>query len=111
MRAQSSDRQKRGADRPRYDLIEFIEDIDTPELDKGLVIGKTISLTTTHALRALIVKYWDCFCDRGIRRTSLDYEFAIDTVVSPSVCCRKPTHGLHEHPFIMAQVDSLLNND
>ena len=48
---------KKLANRPRSDLINFVEDIDIPELDKGLVIGKTISSATNRTLRVLIIKY------------------------------------------------------
>ena len=65
--------EKKWAGWPRSDLIKSVENIDTLELDKGLVIEKTVSLTTTHTLCALKVKYWDCFCDRGTRCTILDY--------------------------------------
>ena len=85
--------------------------MDTAELDKGMRIGKTISLTTTRAIWSLIVKYWDCFCAEGAKCKILDYEFGIDTGVSRPICCRKPAYGPHKGPVIMDQIESLLDND
>ena len=84
---------------------------DIVELDKGLKIGKLVPLTTTRAIRNLVIKYWDCFCAEVAKRTILDYEFTIDTGSSPLICCRNPTYGPHEEPIIMEQISSLLDND
>ena len=53
-----------------------------------------------RAIRSLIVKYWDCFCDEGAKRTILNYEFAIDTGASPPICCRNTMHGPHYAPIL-----------
>ena len=94
----------------RNDVIVYDNSVDNKELDKDLVIGNEVSSHTRAKLRALIVKYWDCFCNRGAKRTILDYEFAIDTGAAPPVCCKKPTYGPHEKPIIMDQIKALLDN-
>ena len=66
-------------DQPRHNLITFETTKDIEELDKGLRIGKLVPLTTTREIRSLVIKYWDCFCAEGVKRTILDYEFSIDT--------------------------------
>ena len=86
-------------------------DNDTVELEKGLKIGKTVSNTNTRAIWSLIVKYWDCFCAEGAKRTILDYEFAIDTGVSSHISCCKLAYDPHEARIIMEQIFSLLEND
>ena len=98
-------------DRPRHGLITFETKKDIAELDKGLRIGKMVPLTTTRAIRSLVIKYWDCFCAEGAKRTILDYKLSTDTGASPPICYRKPTHGSHEEPTIMEQISSLLDND
>ena len=74
----------------------------------NLKIGNTVSDTHKSEIVALIVKYWDCFCLRGARRTILDYVFAIDTGNSPPVCCCRPKYDPHEKPIIMNQIESML---
>ena len=59
----------------------------------------------------LIIKYWDCFCAKGARRTILDYEFVIDTGSSPPICCCRPKYSPHEKPIIMDQIASLIANN
>ena len=68
-------------------------------------------MSTTRAIRHLVIKYWDYFCAEGAKRTILDYEFAIDTGASPPICCRNPTYGPHKKSIIMEQISSLLDND
>ena len=50
----------------------------------------------------MIIKYWDCFCAKGVWRTILDYEFAIDIGDFPPIYCRKPAYDPHEKSIIMA---------
>ena len=99
------------ADRPRHNLITFETKKDIAELEKGLRIGKLVPLSTTRAIRNLVIKYWDCLCAEGAKCTILDYEIAIDTGSSPPIYCCKPTYGPHEEPTIMEQISSLLDND
>ena len=95
----------------RTDIILFDKSADSKELYDNLNIGKNVSATNKSAIVDLIIKYWDCFCMVGARRTILDYEFAIDTGSSPPICCRRPKYGPHEKPIIMDQINSLLAND
>ena len=81
------------------------------ELTKDIRIGATVPEDSTrHQLKDLVIKYWDCFCKEGARRTIIGYEFAIDTGDSKPVCCRKPYYGPYESEIIMEQIKALLAN-
>ena len=62
-------------------------------------------------IKELIVKYWDCFCQKGACRPILDYEFTIDTGASKPVFYKKPTYSPHERPILLEHIKSLLAND
>ena len=102
---------KRWADKERDDLIKFDEENDMAELLENLKVGSNVLPVYQDRVKAIIMRYWDCFCVKGARRPILDYEFSIDTGASPPVCCRRPAYGPHEKPIIMEQIDSLLAND
>ena len=71
------------------------------ELDTGLVVNSTTDTSIAAKIKAIIIKFWDCFCVKGVCRTILGYEFVIDTGAAPPVCCREPTYGPHEKSIIM----------
>ena len=102
---------KKWADHSRTDIISFDEKLDVKELKDGLVLGKDTSPANAARVRALIMKYWDCFYLKGTKRTILDYEFVIGTGAYKPVCCRKPTYRPHDAPIIMGQIKMLLSND
>ena len=102
---------KRWADQQRCDLIAFQENTERKELEENSRTGKSITAVHKAQLTSLIIKYWDCFCLRGARRTILDYEFSIDTGASPPVCCKRPVYGPHEKPIIMNLMEILIDND
>ena len=74
-------------------------------------MGFPVTAVHKGGLTSIIIKYWDCFCLHGARRTILDYEFSIDMDASPPVYCKRPVYGPHEKPIIMKLINSLIDND
>ena len=95
----------------REDQIIFNDKEHRKELLLHIKIGNTVTTHTANTITDLIIKYWDCFCEEGARRTIFDYEFAIDTGNSKPVCCRKQPYGPHESQIIMKHIHALLAND
>ena len=95
----------------RDDIIVFEELKHAAELHKGLRVSDKVSAEIKNQVRNIIVKFWDCFCEEGARRTILGYEFAIDTGDAKPVCCRRPNYGPYEAEIIMKQLRALLGND
>jgi len=104
-------RSKPWLERPRDDQIMFNEEKHREELQSHIKIGKTVTAHTSDTITNLVIKYWDCFCEEGARRTIFDYEFAIDTGNAKPVCCRKQPYGPHEAVIIMKHIHDLLAND
>ena len=99
------------ANRPQSDIILFDKKLDMAELLANISVGKNILSVYKTRIQELVVKYWDCFCKRGAKRTILDYEFSIDTGASKAVYCCRPLYGLHEKLIIMEQINALLSNN
>ena len=100
----------RWANSLQSDIILFDMKLDMAELLANISVGGNILLVYKTRIQELIIKYWDCFCKRGAKRTILDYEFSIDTGASKSVYCHRPSCGPHEKPIIMEQINALLSN-
>ena len=70
---------------------------------------------TWRSILSIIKSNWYCFCERGISRPFLDFEFCIDTGNSPSVYCHQPKYGYYEtkimNKYIQALDDSGLITD
>ena len=58
--------------RDRHDLITYNECTDKAELDKGLVFGTDVPTVVRGKIRSMVIKYWDCFCNTGAKRTIID---------------------------------------
>ena len=97
-------------DAKRNDLIEFINDCDTSELEKNMKIGKNVDDLSSNNIIQIIQKYWDCFIKEGAHWTILGYEFGINTGDSKRVCCKKPAYGSYESKIIMEKVQQILAN-
>jgi hypothetical protein len=95
----------------RDDIIHFDAEQHTEELEKNIRINDKIPGELRQEIITLVMKYWDCFCQVGARRTILGYEFAIDTGTAKPVCCRKAQYGPYESEIIMDQIRALLGND
>ena len=95
----------------RNDIIVFDGAADDTELESNLKVGTNVDPTFRQRVKDVIIKYWDCFCKRGARRTILGYEFALDTGGAPPVCARAIQYGPHESKIIMTQIEDLLKND
>ena len=48
------------------DLIEFINDCNTDELEKNLRISKNVDDPNRNDMIQIIQKYWDCFLKEGV---------------------------------------------
>ena len=93
----------------RTDVIHFNKKQDIRLLN-NLKIRKSAPEPAKKMITDLIIAYWDCFVEEGIKRPILGFEFAIDTGKHTPVCCKKPRYGPHETKIIMKQVKVLLAN-
>ena len=96
--------------RPRSDLIIWDKLIDNAELVRDFHIGQDIDATIRQSIITIIQDNWDSFCERGVSRPMLDFEFCIDTGNSPPVCCRQPVYGFHESKIMNKLIDALENS-
>ena len=85
----------------RNDIILYDEANDRKELDENLKMGESVTAVHKDELTSIIIKYWDCFCLRGARRTILDYEISINTCASPIIYCKRPVYGYYDKYIIM----------
>ena len=66
------------------------------ELLRDLHIGNDVGAVIRNNIINIIHNSWDSFCERGVLRPILDFEFCIVTDNSPPVCCRQPVYGFYE---------------
>ena len=66
----------------RTDIIHFNKEHDLPLLD-NLKIRDSAPKPAKKMITDLIIAYWDCFAEEGIKRPILGFEFAIDTGKHP----------------------------
>ena len=83
---------------------------DRPEHNKHIKMGDHVALATRGKIEMMIQKHWDVFCEAGVSKTVLGFEFTIDTGSSQPVCCKKPSHRPHESKIILEQQQVLLAN-
>ena len=91
----------------RNNIITFEGTDDDTELESNLKVGSNVDPDFRQRVKDIIIKYWDCFCKQGARRTILGYEFAIDTGGSPPICSRAIQYGPHKSQIIMTQIQDL----
>ena len=60
-----------------------------------------------HSVLSIIKYNWDSFCERGVSRPVLNFEFCIDTGYSPPVCCRQPKYGCRERKIMNKHIQAL----
>ena len=94
----------------RNDGIPFQDTIHTAELAKYLIFDTSVDKGTRIAITSILTEFWDFFVKEGAKRTTLGYEFDIDTGGSKPFCCRKPSYGPYESKVIMDQITQLLGN-
>ena len=93
--------------RLRSDLIHWNESLDSPELERDFRIGDQVDGVTRRSVLSIIKSNWDSFCERGVSRPVLDFEFCIDTGDSDPVCCRQPSYGYHERKIMNQHISAL----
>ena len=96
--------------RPRSDFIIWNKLIDEAELVRDLHIRQDIDATIRQSIIKMIQDNWNSFCERGVSRPMLEFEFFIDTYNSPPVCCREPVYGFDESKNMNKLIDSLENS-
>jgi len=95
----------------RDDIILFDPLVDTVEFNKTFSLDPSISSELQHHIKSIVIKYWDCFCKRGVHRHILSFEFGIDTGTAEPMSCSNQSYGFHEARIIMEQIVNLLKND
>lgn len=66
----------------RDDLIIYDPILHSTELMKGLGINDNVSDAVKLQVKAIVITYWDCFCEEGACRIMLGYEFAIEALLN-----------------------------
>ena len=93
--------------RLRSDLIHWNESLDSPELERYFRMGDQADDPIRCSVLSIIKLNWDFFCERGVSRLVLDFEFCIDTGNSPPVYCRQPKYGYHERKIMNTHIQAL----
>ena len=65
---------------------------------------------TRRSILFIIKSNLDSFCERGVSRLVLDFEFCIDTGNSPSVYCHQPKYGYYETKIMNKYIQALDNS-
>ena len=52
-------------------------------------------------IKKLVMVFWDCSAEDGIKKPRLGFDFDINTDKHTPVCCKKPNYGPHEIKIIM----------
>ena len=95
----------------RDDIILFDPLVDDAEFNKTFSLDPSIPSELKQHIKSIVIKYWDCFCKRGVHRHILGFEFGIDTGTAEPVSCSNQSYGFHEARIIMEQIVDLLKND
>ena len=104
-------------DSPRLkpDLILWNDFFESPEILRDFCISENVDTSIRNSIISVIESNWDSFCERGVPRPVLDFEFCIDTCNTTLICCHQPNYGFHErnivNQLITALVDSGLITD
>ena len=94
---------------PRVDLITFDPNRDTTELEKNLKLdGCPPDFHDT--VKDLVTRFWDVFCESGLRREIRGFEFELDTGNRKPICVPLPRYGQNERE-IMRKLLSKLEDD
>ena len=96
--------------RPRSDFILWDKSVDEPELLRDLLIGDDVDAAIHHKIINIIQDNWDSFCERGVSRPMLDFEFCIDTGNSLLVCCRQLVYDFHKSKIMTKLIADLEAN-
>ena len=96
--------------RLRSDLIHWNESLDSPELERDFCMGDQADDSTRRSVLSIIRSNWDSFCERGVSRPVIDFEFCIGTGDSPPVCCRQSKYGYHERKIMNTHIQALDNS-
>ena len=62
---------------------------------------------TRRSILFIIKSNLDSFCEMGVSRLVLDFEFCIDTGDSPPVCCRQPKYSYRERKIMNTHIQAL----
>ena len=81
------------------------------ELVRDFHIGQDIEASIRQSIIKIVQDNWDYFCERGVSRPMLYFEFCIDTGNSPPICCKQPVYELHESKIMNKLIDALENSD
>ena len=92
---------------PHSELIIWNKLIDEAELVRDLNIGQDIDVSIRQSIIKIVQDNWDSFCERGVSRPMLYFEFCIDTGNSPPVCCKQPVYKFHESKIMNKLIDDL----
>ena len=107
---QSMKRSSHFTSRPRSDLILWDKYVDEPELLRDLLIGDDVDTAIRRKIINIIQDNRDSFCERGVSRPMLDFDFCIDTGNSPPVCCCQPVYGFRESKIMTKLIADLEEN-
>ena len=71
----------------RDDIIKFDEVKDKPFIE-NLKIRTSAPAPAKGVITKLVIVYWDCFAEEGMKRPILGIKLAIDTGKHTPVCCK-----------------------
>jgi hypothetical protein len=93
---------------PRTDKISFDDDQERykKELEKNLDLSDC-PVEFHTVLKEMIIKYWDCFTEDGLRTHIRSFEFAVDTGESAPIASKPPQYGPHKGHVIMQLVKAM----
>ena len=95
----------------RDDIITWDFTTHNKELHDNLKIDKDIPKHIREKVILFNRYYWDPFDEGGVSRPVIDYEFCIDTGVSPPVYCRLPRYEMHEDKIMGKHIKTLENKN
>jgi hypothetical protein len=96
---------------PRDNIIQLTDKQEyATKLEKNLRIKEC---PTDHQaeVRDLVVEFWDCFTQDGLRFPIQGFEFVVDTGKAAPTACKIPHYGPHESQVIMTLVYAMVEND
>ena len=95
----------------RSDLILWNESLDTLELLRDFCIGEYVDTSIRQSVLYIVKSNLDFFCQQGVSRSVLDFEFCIDTGDSVPVCCHQPNYEFHWRKIMNHYITALENNE
>ena len=95
---------------PREDIIQWNPSVHQAEFDRNIRWGNCPEEIKPQ-VTSVITKFWDVFCEDGLKKNIRGFSCRIDTGDIAPICCKPPRYGPHEAVVMDKLLMQLYQND